>query len=125
MLAAVAAMMALIAGALQAYQSLRGERTQAELQRRCLLTLERGEVAFLQDLSELVLRASDGWVPSTEDELLSTRSADAISNQLNVFDSAPVSPARPVGNGCANQVKGSRRVFMRDSIKVVLDWTLN
>jgi len=48
--------------------------------------------SILDSISQMLLQASDGWLPNTEAEFFSSRTADLICNHLNISKQAPVLP---------------------------------
>jgi hypothetical protein len=76
-------------------------RTTKAIQTLVYKELATSTYRYLSRISELIVEASDGWLPTTESEFFSRRSIDLLCRKLNVLAPANVTPARPWGQQIA------------------------
>lgn len=81
-----------IVGIWQAYHQYSSQRTLIEIEAHVYEKLSLHTSRFLGVVSSMILRSSDGWLPSNEDEFFSRRSVDFICSGLNINASAPFIP---------------------------------
>lgn len=78
----------------QAHDTYQREKTDSELKKHLTIKISRQTSSFLVLLRDMIYFSSDGWLPKSEDEFFSLKSADLICNYLNLNNIAPVLPER-------------------------------
>lgn len=91
-LAVVAVVIVVTVGAWEASRRFYDLQTKYAAQTAVHRRLIRQTNSFLNFISEMIFRASDGWLPKTEEQFFSQRSAELICRELNISRPAPVMP---------------------------------
>jgi hypothetical protein len=100
----------------QAYVSYGQWRTQQLVEKYAYSRLESATRNMLHLTHQIVIQASDGWLPSTDEEFFSEHTASLICRYLNIEKRAPVAPDRSWLVWIHQQTKEAQ-----DEISTVLD----
>jgi len=107
-LAILTAILILIPGIYNAYELNQKRIAQQQLETHIYSQLSVITAQLLANIRDMVFFASDGWLPDSEDEFFSLRTATIICNHLDLNSKAPVMPERPWRNLIYTQAKEHR-----------------
>jgi hypothetical protein len=91
----IAVVLIVITAGWQAYTVYQQERTKAEISAHAYKSLAYGTQHFLTVVRDMIFYSTDGWLPSSEEEFFSRKTAEVVCGSLNIDASAPILPERP------------------------------
>ncbi len=91
-LAFITAILIIIPFGWQAYKEYTAEETLRERQIIAIKKLSGHTDGFLNIISDIIFKATDGWLPKNEEEFFSAKTADLICRELNIDKAAPIFP---------------------------------
>ena len=78
----------------RSYDTYQGWKKERAVQSYDYSRIEKTTRDMFHMISAMIQNASDGWLPSNDDEFFSERTATLISRNLNIQKQAPVFPTR-------------------------------
>jgi hypothetical protein len=107
-LAIVTAILILISGTYNAYDLNQKRKAHQQLEKHIYSQLSTITAQILGIVGDMVFFASDGWLPNSENDFFSLRTATIICNHLDLDSKAPVMPEVTWRNLIYNQAKKNR-----------------